>query len=75
MDLSGVDYSLTRFVFLRLLAFIYFIGFLIILNQSQGLLGSHGLLPVKLFIKKVSFWEAPSIFWFYHSDAFLKFIG
>jgi hypothetical protein len=71
MDWGSVDYSLTRFTFQRLLAFIYFIGFLIAVNQFQGLSGSHGLLPVKLFVKKIDFWDSPSIFWFYNQDFFL----
>jgi hypothetical protein len=75
MDFTSVDYSFTRFVFQRLLAMIYFIGFLIAVNQFQALSGSHGLLPVKLFVKRIEFMESPSIFWYWHEDTFLKFMA
>jgi len=72
MEFSSLDYSFTRFVFQRLLAMIYFIGFLIIVNQFQALSGSHGLLPVKLFVKKIDFWDSPSLFWFWPEDVFIN---
>ncbi|MGO9610697.1 MAG: lipase maturation factor family protein, partial [Verrucomicrobiia bacterium] len=31
----------------------------------------HGLLPVKLFLPRSTFWEAPGIFWISHSDSFI----
>lgn len=75
MEFSSLDYSLTRFVFQRLLAMVYFIGFLIAVNQFQALSGGHGLLPVKLFVKRIEFWDSPSLFWFWHQDIFLKFMA
>jgi hypothetical protein len=71
MELVSPDYNLTRFVFQRLLAFLYLMGFLIAANQFRGLSGSHGLLPVKLFLKRIQFWDAPSLFWLLSSDIFL----
>jgi len=65
------DYALTRFVFQRLLAFLYAVAFLIAANQLKGLIGSRGLLPLRLFLQRVSFWEAPSLFWLNHSNTFL----
>ncbi len=47
------NYWLTRAVILRLLGFIYFIGFLIAFNQSQALIGSHGILPFPLYLEKI----------------------
>jgi hypothetical protein len=69
------QYWLTRIVFQRALAFIYFIGFLIIVQQYVPLLGANGVLPARLFISKVSFWQNPSIFFLNSSDRTLIFFG
>ncbi|MBI3558250.1 MAG: lipase maturation factor family protein [Deltaproteobacteria bacterium] len=60
--LDGSQYILTRFCFQRALAFVYFIGFLILVNQGLPLLGAQGLLPFKNFLKRVRFWDSPSLF-------------
>src|SRR5580698_4231620 len=65
------SYWLTRFCFQRALGAIYLIAFVIAANQYTPLLGEHGLLPVKLFLPRATFWEAPSIFWINDSDAFI----
>jgi len=65
------SYWLTRFCFQRALGAIYLIAFLIAANQYIPLLGEHGLLPVKVFLPRATFGEAPSIFWINHSDAFI----
>jgi hypothetical protein len=44
-------YWLTRFIILRLLGMIYAIAFLVAIDQILPLIGSRGLLPVKLFIE------------------------
>jgi multisubunit Na+/H+ antiporter MnhG subunit len=71
-------YWLTRFMILRLLGIIYAVAFLVAINQVPALIGSHGLLPVNDFIRRVhemlgstgsSFMKLPSVFWFWHSDA------
>ena len=70
-DLANVgvsEYWLTRLCFQRALAFIYLIAFLIAANQFRALAGSRGLLPAPLFLKRVGFWDAPSLFWFHYSD-------
>ncbi|MGZ3657905.1 MAG: lipase maturation factor family protein [Bdellovibrionota bacterium] len=72
MEIASPDYHLSRFVFQRLLAFLYLMGFLIAANQFRGLLGSRGLLPVSLFLKRVTFWDAPSLFWLNASDFALQ---
>ena len=69
------QYWLTRFCFQRLLGFIYFIAFLVVVYQFRPLLGEHGLLPAKLFLRKLSFWNAPSLFWFNSSDSFVSVMG
>src|SRR6266481_4679243 len=65
------SYWLTRFCFQRALGAIYLIAFLIAANQYIPLLGEHCLLPVSLFLPRVIFWEAPSLFWLDCSDRFL----
>jgi Lipase maturation factor len=82
-NLSGLDdnrpsYWLTRFLMLRLLGAIYAVAFLAAINQILPLIGSHGLLPVGIFLKQVAdalgsagagFTRLPSLFWMGHSDA------
>ncbi len=77
-------YWLTRFAILRLLGLVYFIAFLVYVNQSPGLLGSHGLTPVGDYLHRVEsflgsrtegFLRAPSIFWWSSSDPFLQRVG
>src|SRR5207302_8325917 len=79
-DGNVASYWLTRFVILRLLGFIYFIGFLVAANQIVPLVGEHGLLPAKTFLERVAahfgsrmegFWQLPSLFWLDVSDHFL----
>ena len=71
-------YWLTRFLILRLLGFIYAIGFLVAIHQIVPLIGANGLLPVGMFLDRVAdalgsrgagFRRLPSIFWFGHSDS------
>jgi len=56
------DVQLARLLTQRGLAAIYLIAFLVVLNQFKPLLGENGLLPVPLFLKRVRFRSAPSIF-------------
>ncbi|MEJ7694536.1 lipase maturation factor family protein [Daejeonella sp.] len=73
-------YWLTRFVILRLLGVIYAIAFLVAINQIVPLIGSNGLTPVGIYLKRVSaalgsdgagFMRLPSLFWLGHSDTAL----
>jgi hypothetical protein len=75
---SRPTYWLTRFVILRLLGAIYAVAFLAAINQIIPLIGVDGLLPVGIFLRRVSdalgspgagFARLPSLFWFGHSDA------
>ena len=63
---------LVRLVFQRGLAAIYLLAFLGALNQFPVLLGERGLLPAADFIRRVSFQESPSIFYWRFSDRFIK---
>ncbi|MFI5309177.1 MAG: lipase maturation factor family protein [Polyangiales bacterium] len=68
-------YWLTRFVFLRALGFIYCVAFLVLLEQWQGLIGSHGILPAARFLERIEgrigFFELPTLFVLGASDAAL----
>jgi hypothetical protein len=73
-------YEITRFILFRLLGFVYAVAFLVAAQQLIPLIGSHGLLPIDLFLQRVreavgSDWDGflriPSIFWLDHSDAAL----
>lgn len=81
---KNASYWFTRFVILRLLGLIYAVAFLVAANQILPLIGSDGLLPVGLFLDRVSetlggatagFLRLPSIFWFNHSDAALAIVA
>lgn len=65
---------------LRLLGIVYAIGFLVAINQILPLIGSGGLTPVGIYLKRVSaalgsngagFARLPSLFWLWHSDTAL----
>lgn len=62
--------------FLRVLGLIYFIAFTSFGVQASGLIGSHGILPLREFLAAVraayggaSFWMAPTVLWLSASDA------
>lgn len=73
------SYVITRGLFLRLLGVIYLIAFLSLWVQVQGLIGSHGILPVGDFVEllhraQYSFWKWPTLCWFDSSDRFLTLL-
>ena len=81
---SEDSYWITRQVFVRGLGFIYFVAFLIIINQGVALLGFNGLLPIESYVKRVqsyfggpwaAFFDLPSLFYFAHSDLSLQMVG
>lgn len=59
----------------RGLAALYLIAFLVVLQQFKPLLGERGLLPVPAFVKRLHFWEAPSIFLWRYSDRMLDAVA
>ena len=74
------SYWLTRYLILRLLGFVYAVAFLAAINQIIPLIGRNGLLPLGLFLQRVTgdlgsttagFMRLPSLFWFDHSDTAL----
>ena len=60
--------------FQRALGFIYFVAFLSAARQFHGLLGTHGLLPIRLFLSLIRFWDSPSLFFLNSSDPFVSVI-
>ena len=69
--LQAPDYWLTRLVIERALGVIYCVAFLVAANQFRPLLGERGLLPVPLFLGRVRFLQAPSLFHVRYSDRLL----
>lgn len=74
------SYWLTRFMLLRLLGLVYAVAFLVVVNQIIPLIGSHGLLPLNIYLKQwtdglgsvgACFVRLPSLFWFWHTDTAL----
>lgn len=68
------DYQMTKMIFERSLAFLFFVAFLSAYNQFPVLLGEEGFLPISNFLKHVNFKQAPSLFHWRFSDKFLKAI-
>lgn len=75
---ANAEYWLTRLVIQRGLAGIYLIAFVVAVNQFRPLLGTRGLTPVPWFTSHTSFWQSPSVFYWYYSDRFaaaLQWLG
>ncbi|HEX5038424.1 MAG TPA: lipase maturation factor family protein [bacterium] len=70
----------TRAVFSRLLAGVYFLAFLSLWFQLDGLIGAGGILPVSQLMDQASstipgrFDLLPTVFWFASSDRFLYLV-
>ena len=73
--LQAPDYWLARLVIERMLGLIYFAAFLVAANQFRPLLGERGLLPVPVFLTRVRFMEAPSLFHVRYSDPLLMAVA
>jgi hypothetical protein len=65
---------ISRWIFLRALALIYFSAFYSLLFQIKGLIGPEGILPAHSYLAAVAaafgpdrYWFAPTLFW--HSDS------
>jgi predicted DCC family thiol-disulfide oxidoreductase YuxK len=68
-------YELVSFLFLRGFGLIYLAAFLSFAVQAQGLIGSHGILPLAELTDAISasagrerFWLMPMLFWWSSSD-------
>ena len=69
------NYWITRLVLHRGLALVYLIAFIAVIHQFKPLLGEEGLLPVREFIKQVSFAESPSVFFWFPTDFAFDLLG
>src|SRR6516225_4759609 len=72
-------YEQVSFLFLRGFGLIYLAAFLSFAVQAQGLIGSHGILPVTELVEAVGaslgrsrFWLMPMVFWWNSSDLAIK---
>jgi hypothetical protein len=66
--LEAADYGAARWLVSRGIALIYLIAFANVIAQWRPLLGTHGLLPVPEFIRRVPARAAPSVFQRWYSD-------
>jgi len=69
----------SRWVFLRLLGVVYLIAFVSLAVQITGLVGEHGLLPVRELLAQLhardgasAYYIAPTLVWLSPSDAWLS---
>jgi lipase maturation factor 1 len=71
------SYGLTRSIFLRGLGLVYMAAFASIAVQVDGLIGSHGILPVSDYLESVrralgpgaaTYWQLPTVLWLDSSD-------
>jgi predicted DCC family thiol-disulfide oxidoreductase YuxK len=72
-------YDLVAFLFLRLFGLIYLSAFVSFAVQAQGLIGSHGILPVADLVNTVAgrvglerFYLMPMVFWWNAGDFAIK---
>ena len=75
----SLRYAGAEWIFLRILAFIYFIAFASLGVQVTGLIGERGIMPVGRYLTAISqnfgpqgYRMMPSIFWFAHGDRMLE---
>ncbi len=81
-QLQVTSQRLSCWLFLRLLALIYFSAFLSFTLQAPGLIGAQGILPATDFFAAVDlsygpekYRLLPSLLWLHSSDAFISAIG
>lgn len=80
ISIQRPTYQLSSWLFLRSLGLIYFIAFVSLGSQLNGLIGANGILPAREFLELASqklgverYWLLPTIFWLFSSDIFLNF--
>jgi predicted DCC family thiol-disulfide oxidoreductase YuxK len=78
-DYEPPRYELVSFLFLRGFGVIYLAAFLSFAVQAQGLIGSHGVLPLTELVDVVGasvgrerFWLMPMVFWWNSSDVAIQ---
>ena len=80
-DYEPPRYDLVAFLFLRLLGLIYLSAFVSFAVQAQGLIGSHGILPLKELVDVAGgrlgsqrFYLMPMLFWWNSSDTAIQIV-
>ncbi|HMH29707.1 MAG TPA: lipase maturation factor family protein [Steroidobacteraceae bacterium] len=80
-DYGPPRYDLVSFVFLRLIGLIYLSAFISFGVQAQGLIGSHGILPIAELAQRISdhsgverFFAMPMLFWINASDLAIRLV-
>jgi predicted DCC family thiol-disulfide oxidoreductase YuxK len=80
-DYGPPRYDLVSFVFLRLIGLIYLSAFISFGVQAQGLIGSHGVLPIAELAQRISdhsgverFFAMPMLFWINASDLAIRLV-
>ena len=68
-------YEVTRWCFQRALALVYLMAFSVAARQFVALCGSKGIYPLSSFIKRISFRQAPSLFFLRHDDLTLSLVA
>jgi predicted DCC family thiol-disulfide oxidoreductase YuxK len=75
------QYDLVSYLFLRLLGLIYSCAFVSFGVQAQGLIGSHGILPLQSLVDALGarfgaerFFVMPMLFWLNASDAAIQLV-
>ena len=78
-DYAPPRYDLVSFLFLRLFGLIYLSAFVSFAVQAQGLIGSHGILPLAELVDALSarfgperFYLMPMVFWWNASDVAIQ---
>lgn len=71
-------FAFTEWLFVRLLAVVYFIAFVSFGVQAAGLIGAQGILPyarylgfVEQTLGRAGYWDVPTVLWLNRSDAAL----
>jgi Lipase maturation factor len=72
---SAPGYWISRLVFLRAMAVIYLVAFLVAVNQFRALMGERGMLPIPRYLRRVPFRRAPSVFHLHYSDRFFATVA
>ncbi|MGO4536841.1 lipase maturation factor family protein [Leifsonia sp. 2MCAF36] len=73
--LAGDDYTIAREILERGVAALYLIAFVSAVNQFPALLGEHGLLPARRFLRHPYARKQPTLFRWRYSDRLLRVVA
>jgi lipase maturation factor 1 len=79
--IEPASYARVQWLFSKALGAIYGIAFLSLWSQITGLIGSQGILPIGLYLSRISesfgasrYWNFPTVFWIGSSDLALTLV-